>query len=296
MAGAKKIRDFRCTYANSVGVSPEVTQGLDLEFPDAYCHRDTMATLSLAIKEHDGANFCLLPFCRTVEVEAMGGNVKLGDAKSCPRAADPVCESYEDFMALPDIDFSQGRIREVLEACRILKQRGETVCLEIVGPWTMMQSLMDAAKVFKMFRKQPDQAVEVMWKLAGQLLPYVDEARECGVDVITLSDSAGTLSILGPRVMEKSMLLFMADFVRALDERIGGSMVLQLCPKIAYALIDTGCAEVKIHDLGESVDFLEALLRLRGEARIVGQTCIKYVGVRVLNGKIRELVMKEPQV
>ena len=41
---------------------------------------------------------------------------------------------------------------------------------------------------------------------------------------------------------------------------------------------------------------VEALLRLRGEARIVGQTCIKYVGVRVLNGKIRELVMKEPQV
>ena len=292
MAEIAKIRDFECGYGNSVGVSEEVTGKLDLEFPDAYCHRDTMATLSLAVKEHDGAGFCLLPFCRTVEIEAMGGNVNMGDAHTGPRAAAPICTSYEDFMALPDIDFSTGRVREVLEACRLLKQQGETVCLEIVGPWTMMQSLMDAAKVFKMYRKQPEQTLEVMNKLADQLLPYVDEARECGVDIITYSDSAGALSILGPKLMAQATRDFTYDFVKRLDERIDGSMVIQLCPKFAYALMDTGLAEVKIHDLGEKVDFLEALMQLRGQVRIVGQACIKNVGVSIANGKIRELVLK----
>ena len=70
-----KIRDFHCDYSNSVGVSAEVTSGLDLDFPDAYKHAETMAKLALAIKEHDNEGFCLLPFCRTVEMEAVGGNV-----------------------------------------------------------------------------------------------------------------------------------------------------------------------------------------------------------------------------
>ena len=116
MSDPIKIRDFKCGYSNAVGVSHDVTCGLDLDFPDAYKHRDTMAALARAIKEHDGAGYCLLPFCRTVEMEAQGGNVNYGDGNTGPRAAAPVCEKAEDFLALPDIDFSSGRIREVLEA------------------------------------------------------------------------------------------------------------------------------------------------------------------------------------
>ena len=30
------IKDFKCTYANSAGISEEVTSKLNLTFPDAY--------------------------------------------------------------------------------------------------------------------------------------------------------------------------------------------------------------------------------------------------------------------
>lgn len=291
MSEQVKIRDFVCGYSNAVGVSAEVTEGLGLEFPDAYLHRDTMAKLALVIKEHDGANFALLPFCRTVEMEAVGGNVNFGNANTGPRSAEPICKTSEDFMALPDIDFSSGRIREVLEACRMLSDAGEHVCLEIVGPWTQMQALMESRKVVKMQRKQPDATLQIMNKIGGQLLRYVDEARSCGVEVITYSDSAGSLEILSPKLMEWSTREFTHPFMKELVERIDDTMVLQLCPKFAYALIDTGLADVKIHDLGERVDFLEAILQLRGQLKIVGQTCIKNVGVAIANGKIRELVL-----
>ena len=74
-----EIKDFNCTYDNSVGVSADVTEGLSLTFPDAYLHWDTMAKLSKALKEHDGAAFCELPFCHTVEAEAMGGIINYGN-------------------------------------------------------------------------------------------------------------------------------------------------------------------------------------------------------------------------
>ena len=291
MSDPIKIRDFKCGYSNAVGVSHDVTCGLDLDFPDAYKHRDTMAALARAIKEHDGAGYCLLPFCRTVEMEAQGGNVNYGDGNTGPRAAAPVCEKAEDFLALPDIDFSSGRIREVLEACRMLADSGEHVCLEITGPWTQMQSLMESRLVIKMQRKQPELMLEIMNRIGSQLLRYVDEARACGVEVITYSDSAGSLDILSPKIMEQSTRTFTYPFVKQLVEHIDETMVLQLCPKFAYALIDTGLAEVRIHELGGKVDFFEAILQLRGQLNVVGQTCIKNIGATIADGRIRELVL-----
>ena len=292
MGDKAKIRDFRCGYSNSVGVSNEVTEPLGLDFPDAYLHRDTMVQLSRAVKEHDGAGFCLLPFCRTVEVEALGGNVNMGNANTGPRAGNPVCSTIEDLAALPEIDCTHGRIHEVLEACRLLKQQGEVVCLEVTGPWTMAQNLMDSRKVFKFYRKQPEEMTAALRKLASRLLPYVEQAREVGVDIIMFSDSAGTLSILGPKLMERATREITYDFVKQLDELVDGSMVIQLCPKLVYALIDTGLADFRMHELGERVDFLEALLRLRGTVRLAGQTCVKSTGVAIVNGRIRELVLK----
>lgn len=287
-----KIRNFKCGYANSVGVSAEVTGALDMAFPDAYKHRDTMAAISRAVKEHDGANFCLLPFCRTVETEAVGGNVNFGDANTGPRAAAPICETADDFLALPDIDFSSGRIREVLEACRMLADEGEHVCLEIVGPWTQMQNLMEARSVVKMNRKQPDVMLQIMNKIGDQLVRYVEEAKACGVEIVVYSDSAGTLDILSPKIMEQTTRDFTHGFMKRLAGAIDDNMVIQLCPKIAYALVDVGVAEMKIHDMGGRIDFLEACLKLRGTAKILGQTCVKYTGATIVNGKIREIALK----
>ena len=67
-----EIKDFHCTYDNSAGINGDVTTGLGLTFPDAYLRHETMARLSKALKAHDKAVFCELPFCHTVEAEALG--------------------------------------------------------------------------------------------------------------------------------------------------------------------------------------------------------------------------------
>ena len=71
------IKDFNCTYDNSAGIRSEVTEGLGLTFPDAYTHCDTMVTLSKMLKEKDKAVICELPFCHTLEAEAMGGIINI---------------------------------------------------------------------------------------------------------------------------------------------------------------------------------------------------------------------------
>ncbi len=287
-----EIREYKCTYSNSVGISAEVTEGLGLDFPDAYMHSDTMQTLAKAIKAHDDAQFCLLPFCRTVEAEAMGAVLNYGDANTGPRAKDPICESCEDVLALPDVDVTKGRMAEVLDACAKLKAEGETVCLEVTGPFTMLNALMEPRKVFKAYRKDHDGMVKVLEKLGASLLKYIEAGRKAGVDVIIFSDSAGAPELLGPKFMTQAVEDFYHHFLKKIEGLMDESCIFLLCPKFAYAVIDTGYGEFRDHQLDEGIDFLQAMLQMKGRVKIAGQVCIKNVGVRLANGRFREIALK----
>ena len=197
------IKDFRCTYANSAGINEEVTRKLNLTFPEAYLHWDTMAAISLALKETDGASFCELPFCHTVEAEAMGGIVNFGNEKIGPRAKEYICTKPEELLDLKEMDFSQGRLHEVLLACQHLRQKGENVVLEIAGPFTILNVLIDIRYVFKAMRKQPELMKQVFWKIGDQLLRFIKEAQKYGVNMISYADSSGAVSIIGPAMAEQ---------------------------------------------------------------------------------------------
>ena len=287
-----EIREYKCTYSNSVGISAEVTEGLGLEFPDAYMHSDTMQTLAKAIKEHDGADFCLLPFCRTVEAEAMGAVLNYGDANTGPRAKDPICGSIEDVLALPSVDVTKGRMAEVIRACAELKAQGETVCLEVTGPFTILNALMEPRKVFKAYRKDTEGMKKVLDRLSSDLLAYIKAGKDAGVDVFIFSDSAGAPELLGPKFTTQGVEDFYHPFLKKVEALMDDSCIFLLCPKFTYAVIDTGCGEFRDHQLEEGTDFLQAMLQMKGRAKIAGQVCIKNIGVKLANGRFREIVLK----
>lgn len=287
------IREYKCTYSNSVGVSAEVTEGLGLEFPDAYMHSETMQTLAKAIKAHDNSDFVLLPFCRTVEAESMGAILNYGDANTGPRAKDPICANLDEVLALPSIDFGKKRIHEVLDACAAMKAGGETVCLEVTGPFTILNALMEPRLVFKAYRRDRDKMKLVFDKFADQLTAYLEEGKKAGVDVFIFSDSAGALDILGPKFLTNAVEDFYDPFLRRVSDVMDDSCIFLLCPKFTYALLDTGHAEFREHQLEPGTDFLSAMLKMKGEAKLAGQVCIKNVCVSLKHGIFREIVMKQ---
>lgn len=107
-----KIVDFKCTYDNSAGINKDVTENLKLSFPEAYKYGETMMLIAKALKKHDNASFCELPFCHTVEGEAMGGIINYGDEKIGPRAKEYICKSVEDVLNLKSIDFTKGEYQK----------------------------------------------------------------------------------------------------------------------------------------------------------------------------------------
>lgn len=286
-----EIRDFKCTYGNSVGIREEITEALPYEFPDAYCHRDSLAALSRAVKEYDRAAFCLLPFCRTTEAEALGASIRLGDAKTGPRAGEYICQSMDDLLHLPELDLQTPRLKETLAALSMLKQQGETTAYELTGPFTILNSLIDVKYIFKAYRKDYDALISVLKKLQDDLCLLSEKVQDAGADILILSDSAGAPSILGPRMTGKIMEDFTADFIKAVAETVRSQSILLLCPKFTYALLDTGHAEYRDHPVS-TADFTQALLQMRGKARIAGQTCIKNIGVQMKEPVFHELILK----
>lgn len=286
-----EIKDFKCTYVNSAGITEEVTKKLNLKFPDAYLYHDTMVELSIALKEHDQAVFCEMPFCHTVEGEAMGGSITYGDEKTGPRAKEYVCNSLEEVLELPEIDFSKGRIKEVLVACQQLKEKGEHVVLEISGPFTILNILIDTKHVFRALRKNPELLQQVFDKIGAELLRYVREAKKYGVEFISYADSSASVGILGPKVMEQFTHMFTYGFLKELEKETDENCMILLCPKTTFALLGTEKAVFEDVELDEVMRYSEACIFMLGKTSFAGQMCVKNVGHTLESKKFKKVVL-----
>ena len=282
-----KIADFNCTYDNSAGINEEVTKSLQLNFPDAYKYHDTMVLISKALRKYDNAPFCKLPFCHTVEGEAMGGVINYGDEKIGPRAKEYICKTAEELLNLPSINFNEGRIKEVLKACLDLRKEGENVVLQISGPFTILNVLMDARYIFKIFRKEPEKMQEIFDKFQEEILKFIEEGQKAGANLISFADSSGSLKILGPKMMKESVERFTYPFLKKAEKIINEDTVLLLCPKTTLALLGTDKATLYDIELSRTMKYGEGCIEAIGKTKILGQMCIKNINYELTQGRIK---------
>ena len=286
------IKEYSCNYLNDTGFTQELVESQGLKFPEAYMYADPMCDAALAAKKQSGMSFCMLPFCHTVEADAMGGKIKYGDAITGPRASGFVCETVEDLQRLPDIDFSRGRILEVLKACHILRERGENVVLLITGPFTALNALLDARYLFRAFRKQPDEMNTVMAYVEKNLTGFVREALKYGVNFFSYADPVGGVSIVGPKQAEETVWDFTYPLMKKMEGLLGGDAVMALCPRTTFSLIGTGAASWGRLDLGGEMSYSEALVGAMGKAKLIGETCIKNSDYKIPNGILKTVVLR----
>lgn len=288
-----EMLDYACRAKEEQKLEEGELEKLGLSLPEAHKSRETLVALAKAWKEKRKGKFCELPFDHMVEAEAMGGVINYGDSKAGPRAGDYCCRSMEEVLQLSDIDFTAGRIKEVLDACRILKEQGEAVLLEISGPFTILNGLVDPRQVFKAMRKQPETADQVFEKLKRNILAFAKKAQEAGADLLSYADSSGGISILGPRLGEEVAKKFTAPMLKELKDK-KKDMTVVLCPKTALALVGAGLADWEEVQVEEGpVSYGEACLRIRGKADFTGQMCIKEAEELLQGGKVRVLSLRE---
>lgn len=286
-----KIIDFKCGYDNSVGIGKEILDKAQSKFPECYKKYGDLVRIAKELKKIEENSFCNLPFCHTLEGEALGGIINLGDENIGPRAKEYkyICTSVAELLELPEIDYKKGRIAEVLKACEKLRQEGEKVILSISGPFTIFNVLIDPIHVFKALRKKPELMQEVFNKLQKELLRFIEEAKKVGVSIISYADSSGGVNILGPKFANQIVNMFTYPFLKEAEKLIDKNMILTLCPKTTFALLGTQKAVWNDISVEEDIKYTKGIESVIGKAKFVGQMCIKNKKYRLKNGVIKEV-------
>ncbi|TLD42687.1 MAG: Methylcobalamin methyltransferase MMP0831 [Candidatus Jettenia ecosi] len=171
-------------------------------------HRDAkkMAELSIAMHNETGMENLGIPFCMTVEAEALGGEVEDGDEITEPSMVHYPLKSVKQWRDLKEIDpYKDGRLPTILECTAIVSQKipDAPVIGNLVGPFSLATSLIDAMILFKALRQEPEDVHGLLSFLIKNSIRYGEALIKNGADLIVISDPSATGEILGPKLFKE---------------------------------------------------------------------------------------------
>jgi len=167
---------------------------------------EKIVQVSLAVKKHCNKKFVQLPFCNTLESEALGAIVDYGDLKTNSRIKNCVYENSNDLnMEFQNLNCrcTTPRMDAMIESIRTLKKMGETVIFNVTGPITILSSLIELKTILKLNRKDEETLTVCINSVFEFLKYYIEMIEKSGADLISYGDPVGNMEILGQNYFQK---------------------------------------------------------------------------------------------
>ena len=257
---------------------------LDSRFPERNRSAEEMAGFAMALAAAAKNISCSMPFCNTVEAEALGAKINMGDAISGPRPGGYIYENLEQLKEhLGHIDFSAGRIHEVIKACSVAKKQGYLTIIEICGPLNILNCLVEFSAVVRAWRKHENLVVDIFRQIGTELKTYVKILKTAGADVISFADPMAAEKIIGPRYAAGFAELFLLPFMRDMEPLLD-SMIFHICPKTSHMLTDLQYARWEPEFFTQPVSYEEAIAKSIGKKKFMGYLCIHRTSQHLADG------------
>lgn len=283
-----KVMDFKCVSDKMEEIPEYVVEKIGLNFPEVHTKAEYITILSKELKEYKKDSICRVPFCNTVEAEALEGNIKLGDTKAGPRVESYAFNSIEELMNIGEIDLTKKRINEVLKAVEILALEGETVALNVEGPFTIVTSLVDSRIFYKGIRRNKERVYEFLKVMEDNIIKYIKEGIDRGAKIISYGDPAGSLDIVGPKVYKKFSGRTSYNILKRMEKELDQS-IIHICGKASTALQNMNFVKsypIKFKNrltYGQAIDYV---LENKKDINIIGHNCIKRTALELKNSTI----------
>ena len=277
--------DFKCTGDDLERIPEEVLRKTGISFPGAHLDKRSMATLAGELRKHSEDVITTVPFCVTVEAEAYGGHIKLGDAMHGPRVETYRFTSIKEMSDLQSLDLSKGRIKEVLDAVELLAEAREKVALSVEGPFTILSSLIDPTDYYKGLRKNPQQIQDILTVIEEGIIRYSLEGINRGASIISYGDPVGAIGIIGPKVYREYSGPSSWRIIKGITEA-SGKVLLHLCGKTSTALEKIEMAKSYPIETDGTMTYGQGLLGQLDKATkpiVIGHRCIKASSNRMDN-------------
>lgn len=258
----------------------EVMDATGCHWPEAHNDPALMARLGLGMHDLAGVENLGVPFCLTVEAEAMGAPVDLGSRGVEPRITGYILEDVGGFASLPGIAARPGnRADVVLRAIRDLAVRGKDIPItgNLTGPITLATSLIDPLVFFRALRCDPGAVHGLLGFLAEELSGFGRAQVEAGADVVVVADPTGTGEILGPQAFREFALPYINRVVEGLGDKHACTTIVHICGRLQPVFRELN--ELKAGGL--SVDSLVSIRALRKQAP--GKVLVGNVSTQLLD-------------
>lgn len=203
-------------------------------WPSAHMDAQMMADLTEGIYENKGFENFGVPFCMTVEAEAIGAKVYMGTKVNEPRVIQYPIESVTDYTKLQCINLNEGRAKVVIDAIKILKEKNKDVPIiaNLTGPISLASSLIEPMTFYKHLRKNPKEAHEFMEFVTKNLIIFGRAQLEAGADVLTISDPSGTGELLGPKIFREFAVPYLNEIINSLRDIKNKGTIIHICGRL----------------------------------------------------------------
>lgn len=228
-------------------------------------HKDDkiMADLALDVQHDTGFENVGIPFCMTVEAEALGSDIDFGSLKCEPKIAKEIFSSVKDVIYKePDALVKSPRAGTVFQAIYRAAQSSPDVPVigSITGPLSTAASVVDPMNFLKELRKVKDDSHRFVDYVTDQLIGYAKYMADNGASVISIADPTATGEILGPKMFGEYAVVYINKLVDAIHE-MGVPVIVHICGKMQAVTQHIA----NLHADAISVDALVSLKKLKEE-------------------------------
>ena len=186
-------------------------------WPEAHTDPEQMATLASSLYELVGLECARLPFCLTVEAEALGCDVSLGNNERVPEVEISPFE-YADDIEAPNDFIKRGRIPTVLNAIDILKEKYEDlpIIVGITGPFTLTGHLLGIENLVRYMKTDIEEVEIAVENCVDVSMDYVEAIQDHGADIICVNEPTASPELIDPNQFKsliKPNLEDLADYI-----------------------------------------------------------------------------------
>ena len=208
-------------------ITTDLMYEVNVFWPNAHLNGEKMAKLASSNYENGCFENYGVPFCMTVEAEALGSKVTLGTREYEPHVTEYAINSVEQYTSLKKMNMQQGRAKVVLDAIKILKSKNDNVPIigNITGPISTASSLMEPVKFYKELRKKNKEAHEFISFVTDEIINFARAQIDAGADIIAISDPSGSGEILGPKDFEEFVVKYINKIIASLQKEKIGTIV-----------------------------------------------------------------------
>ncbi len=239
-------------------------------WPEAHTDPVKMAALGSALYKLVGLEAARIPFCLTVQAEAFGCDIDIGDKEKTPSVKSAVFNAAGE-VKVPQDFLTRGRIPAVIEATRLIRKNAPDLpaIVGMEGPYTLAGHVVGIEKLLKWSLKQRDDVSRVVEVTSKANIDYANALVDAGADVICVADPSASPELMSPKdfaTFVKPRLVQVASAIR----KKGAVGVLHICGgtlKILKDMAETGFDALSVE---EKVDLVKAKEIIGAKPALVG--------------------------